>query len=256
MPAASLDCGMETFEADAVVIGAGVVGLACAAELARRGIDVLVVEKDTAIGSGISSRNSEVIHAGIYYPTGSLKHRLCVEGRRKLYAYLAERGVAHRVTSKLIVATTSSEEVAIDAIYARALANGVEGMRRLSGAEAHKLEPELACVAAVESRETGILDTHGYMLALIADIEAGGVAVALGGSCGAIFGASPAWLHEADTSTHLGQGLLFRLRRQGRFFEADLSRAGRRGARRTHDARSRRSNALRARRRMAERRES
>jgi D,D-heptose 1,7-bisphosphate phosphatase len=179
MPAASLDCGMETFEADAVVIGAGVVGLACAAELARRGIDVLVVEKDTAIGSGISSRNSEVIHAGIYYPTGSLKHRLCVEGRRKLYAYLAERGVAHRVTSKLIVATTSSEEVAIDAIYARALANGVEGMRRLSGAEARKLEPELACVAAVESRETGILDTHGYMLALIADIESGGGAVAL-----------------------------------------------------------------------------
>jgi D,D-heptose 1,7-bisphosphate phosphatase len=170
---------METFESDAVVLGAGAVGLACAAELARRGIDVLVLEQSGATGSGVSSRNSEVIHAGIYYPTGSLKHTLCVRGRRKLYAYLTGRGVAHRVTSKLIVATTPAEEAAIDAIHARALANGVEGVRRLSGADARALEPELVCVGAVESRETGILDTHGYMLALAGDIESAGGAIAL-----------------------------------------------------------------------------
>ncbi|MBS0384265.1 MAG: NAD(P)/FAD-dependent oxidoreductase [Proteobacteria bacterium] len=167
------------YDIDCLVIGAGAVGLACAAELARRGREVLVVEATEGIGSGISSRNSEVIHAGIYYPTGSLRHRLCIAGRRKLYAYLAERGVAHRKCGKLIVATSAEEEAQIAALHERALQNGVEDMALLTAAEALALEPNLQCVSALLSAETGILDSHGYMLALRGDLEANGGMVAL-----------------------------------------------------------------------------
>jgi len=168
---------LDTYETDAVVIGAGAVGLACAAALARRGLEPLVLERTAAIGSGVSSRNSEVVHAGIYYPTGSLKHRLCVEGRRRLYAYLAERRIPHNVCGKWIVATNDAETAAIEAIFTRAVENGVENMRRVP-TSALTDEPQLRCTAAIESLETGIFDSHAYMLALLAEIEAAGGAIA------------------------------------------------------------------------------
>lgn len=169
---------MDRFETDAVVIGAGAVGLACAAALARAGHGVLLLEATARIGSGTSSRNSEVIHAGLYYPTGSLKHLLCVEGRRRLYPYLAARGVAHRRCGKLVVAATADEVVQIEAIAARAAANGVEDCSLISGEAARTLEPNLHAVAALFSQSTGILDSHGYMLALQGELEDHGGAVA------------------------------------------------------------------------------
>lgn len=168
----------EVYEIDCLVIGAGAVGLACAAELARRGREVLVAEAAAGIGSGTSSRNSEVIHAGIYYPTGSLRHRLCTAGRRKLYQYLAARNVAHRKCGKLIVATAAEEEPQISSLHQRALANDVESMSLLTRAEALALEPNLNCVSALFSGETGIVDSHGYMLALRGDLEAHGGMIA------------------------------------------------------------------------------
>lgn len=165
-------------EIEAVVIGAGAVGLACAAAMARSGMDVLVLEATGLIGSGVSSRNSEVIHAGIYYTTGSLQHRYCVHGRRRLYPYLASRGVAHRKSGKLIVATSADQEGKIGGIYDQAKRNGVENIALLSGEEARALEPNLACAAAMLSPETGIIDSHGYMLALLGDLEAAGGAIA------------------------------------------------------------------------------
>jgi L-2-hydroxyglutarate oxidase LhgO len=168
----------DLYHSDCVVIGAGVIGLACAAELARGGREVLVLEATGAIGSGTSSRNSEVIHAGLYYPTGSFKHRLCVEGRRKLYAYLAARGVAHDKCGKLVVATAPAEEGQIAALHRRAVENEVENVSLLSGGEARALEPALACVSALLSAETGIVDSHGYMLALRGELESLGGAIA------------------------------------------------------------------------------
>ena len=169
----------DVYQIDALVIGAGAVGLACAAELARRGREVLVIEAAGCIGSGTSSRNSEVIHAGLYYATGSLKHRLCVEGRRALYAYLAQRGVAHRKCGKLVVATDAAEEAQIAALYRRALANEVESVSLHTATEARALEPNVACVSALLSAETGIVDSHGYMLALLGELEDHGGALAL-----------------------------------------------------------------------------
>jgi L-2-hydroxyglutarate oxidase LhgO len=166
-------------DVDAVVIGAGCVGLSCAAALARNGGDVLVLEAADAIGTGVSSRNSEVIHGGMYYPHNSLRRRFCIEGRRKLYAYLAERKVAHRKTGKLIVATSDAETPQIEAIYRRGLENGVENMTLIDGKTARGLEPNLACTAALLSPETGVIDSHGYMLALQGEIEDAGGAVAL-----------------------------------------------------------------------------
>lgn len=168
----------DVYDIDCLVIGAGVVGLACAAELARRGRDVLVAEATGGIGNGISSRNSEVIHAGLYYPTGSLRHRMCVAGRRKLYDYLSARGVGHRKIGKLVVATAAAEEIQIAALYERAQANDVENVVLLSGADARAMEPNLACVSALLSPETGLVDSHGYMLALVGDIESAGGALA------------------------------------------------------------------------------
>ncbi len=163
---------------DAVVVGAGVVGLAVARALALRGDEVVVLESDAAIGGGVSSRNSEVIHAGLYYPAGSLKARLCVKGRQALYAFCESHGVPHRRCGKLVVATDAAQVPALDAVLARAQANGVHDMQRLSAAQAQALEPELACVAALWSPSTGIVDSHALMLALQGDLERAGGAVA------------------------------------------------------------------------------
>ncbi|MDE2334826.1 MAG: NAD(P)/FAD-dependent oxidoreductase [Rhodospirillales bacterium] len=159
---------------DCVVVGAGVVGIAAARALAQAGREVLVLEAAEAIGTGTSSRNSEVIHAGIYYPRDSLMARLCVAGRRRLYAFCATHGVEARACGKLIVATDAAEAERLAGIQARAEANGVEDMRMLTAAEAKAMEPALACVAALHSPRTGIVDSHGYMLALRAEAEAAG----------------------------------------------------------------------------------
>lgn len=159
---------------DCVVIGAGVVGLAAARALALAGREVIVLEAAGSIGTETSSRNSEVIHAGIYYPKGSLMARTCVAGRRLLYAYCGEHGVPHRNCGKLIVATNEIERGKLAEIKGRAEANGVEGMRLLTAAEAQALEPNLHCVAALLSPSTGIVDSHAYMLALQGDAESRG----------------------------------------------------------------------------------
>jgi L-2-hydroxyglutarate oxidase LhgO len=167
----------HAFDFDAVVVGAGAVGLATGYALAQRGLSVVVLEKERAIGQGVSSRNSEVIHAGLYYPTGSLKARLCVAGRRRLYAFLERHGVAFDRCGKLVVAPSEADVAQVDAIEAQAAVNGVEGMSRLTGAQAHALEPKLRAVMALHSRESGVFDSHGYMLALQAEIEDRGGAV-------------------------------------------------------------------------------
>lgn len=163
---------------DCVVVGAGVVGLAVARALALQGREVMVLEAADAIGTGISSRNSEVIHAGLYYPTGSLKARLCVRGKELLYAYCAERGVPHRRCGKLLVATSAAQLASVESIQARAQANGVLDLQWLSRDEALALEPALECVGALLSPSTGIVDSHALMLALQGDLENAGGLVA------------------------------------------------------------------------------
>src|SRR6476646_2679004 len=163
---------------DCVVVGAGVVGLAVARGLALAGREVIVLEAAEGIGTETSSRNSEVIHAGIYYPKGSLMAETCVAGRRMLYAYCAEYGVPHRNCGKLIVATNAAESEMLKSIKGRAEANGVEGMQLLSGNAATRLEPNLHCTAALLSPATGIVDSHSYMLALQGDAEGGGAMLA------------------------------------------------------------------------------
>lgn len=161
---------------DVLVIGAGVVGLAIARALALRGHGVIVAEATGGVGNGVSSRNSEVIHAGMYYPSDSLRARHCVAGRRMLYAFCESHGVPHARCGKLIVATNDLEQAKIDGIYEQGVANGVEGLSFLSAAEAKALEPNLACTGAVLSRETGIIDSHALMLALQGGLEdAGGM---------------------------------------------------------------------------------
>jgi len=162
----------------ALVVGAGVVGLASARALALAGHEVIVAEATDAIGTGISSRNSEVIHAGLYYPTGSLRARHCPAGRRMLYELCATHGVPHRKCGKLVVATHADELARLEAIHAQALANGVEGVMMISAQEAVKLEPALFCVAAMLSPETGIVDSHRFMLALTGDLEDHGGVIA------------------------------------------------------------------------------
>ena len=165
-------------EVDCVVVGAGVVGLAVARALAMAGREVIILEAAEGIGTETSSRNSEVIHAGIYYPAGSLMARFCVAGRRALYRYCDEKGVPYINCGKLIVATDAREDAMLAGIKQRAEANGVEGMRVLTAAEAVALEPNLVCTSALSSPSTGIIDSHGYMVALQGDAEnAGAVAV-------------------------------------------------------------------------------
>jgi L-2-hydroxyglutarate oxidase LhgO len=167
---------------DCVVIGAGVVGLAVARALALSpkfaGREVMVLEAANAMGTGTSSRNSEVIHAGIYYPQGSLKAQLCVQGRAMLYDYCAERGIGFKRCGKLIVATSDAQVAQLQGIIAKAAANGVHDLVLLTRDEARALEPQLECVAAVLSPSTGIVDSHALMLALQGDLEnAGGMVV-------------------------------------------------------------------------------
>ena len=163
---------------DALVIGAGVVGLAVARALALAGREVMVLEREAAIGTGTSSRNSEVIHAGIYYPAGSLKARLCVQGKTMLHVHCAERGIAHQRCGKLVVATTASQLAALPAIMGKARANGVDDLVLLDRAQAQALEPALECLGAVWSPSTGIVDSHALMLSLQGDLEHAGGLVA------------------------------------------------------------------------------
>jgi hypothetical protein len=148
----------------AVVIGAGVVGLACARALARRGIETVILERNDTFGSETSARNSEVIHAGLYYPTGSLKAALCVVGQRKLYGFCATHGISHRRCGKLIVATSTAQEDKLAALQQQGQLNGVDDLRLLSAAEARALEPALTCSAALLSPSTGIIDSRALML--------------------------------------------------------------------------------------------
>jgi len=154
-----------------LVVGAGVVGLAVARAAARKGHEVIVAEATRGIGNGVSSRNSEVIHGGMYYPTGSLRAHHCPRGRRMMYAFCASHGVPHRKCGKLIVATEDAEVSKIEAILKQGVANGVEGFAMIDGAAARAMEPALTCVAALHSPETGIVDSHQFMTALRGDLE-------------------------------------------------------------------------------------
>ncbi len=164
---------------DAIIVGAGAVGLSCGYALAKRGQSVAVLEREARIGAGVSSRNSEVVHSGFYYGTGSLKARACVAGRRALYAFLDAHNVAYDKCGKLLVATDAAELATLEQIAEQAEANGVEAMTRLSGAEARALEPELRAVAALHFSESGVMDAHGYMEALAGEIEAHGGTIVL-----------------------------------------------------------------------------
>src|SRR5215472_10309095 len=188
-----------------LVVGAGVVGLSVARAAAIAGHDVVVAEAASGIGTGVSSRNSEVIHAGLYYPTGSRRAYYCPRGRRMLYEFCASHGVPHRKCGKLVVATNAREIERLAAIYKQAQLNGVEGVEIIDAAAAKHLEPALACVAAMHSPETGIIDSHRYMLALRGDLEDRGGMIAFnspierlrparGGWQAAVGGSEPQWL--------------------------------------------------------------
>ena len=263
-----------------LVIGAGVVGLAVARAAARKGHDVVVAEAANAIGTGISSRNSEVIHGGMYYPTGTLRGRHCVAGRRMLYEFCAAHGVPHRKCGKLIVATNEAELDEDRGHRGAGPHQRVEGLEMIGANAARALEPELSCIGALHSPETGIIDGHAYMLALRGDLEDAGGAIAFNtpvlgaarkdGQWQVTFGGDGGefrlrrrgqlrGLRRASRRAHdgrlsggagaaagAGQGQLFQLRRQARLHPADLSDADRRRARRACDARSGRPHALRA----------
>lgn len=158
-----------TLDADCIVLGAGVIGLAIARAMAQAGREVLVIDAADRIGSGTSSRNSEVIHVGIYYRPGSLKASLCVEGQRRLYDFCAQHHVAHRRVGKLIVASDPAQLPALCSLVAQARRNGVDDLQSLSAMQVSALEPALRCHAAVLSPSTGIIDSHGLMLALQGD---------------------------------------------------------------------------------------
>ena len=168
-----------TEHVDALVVGAGVIGLACARTLARAGKEVIILEQHNTFGTETSARNSEVIHAGIYYPAGSLKASLCVEGKKQLYDFCRQHGVAHRRCGKLIVATSAAQDAKLAAIQKRAEANGVNDLCLLTAAEAKALEPQLHCTSALLSPSTGIVDSHALMLALLGDAEQHGAVLAL-----------------------------------------------------------------------------
>jgi L-2-hydroxyglutarate oxidase LhgO len=167
-------------QADCVVIGAGVIGLAVARALALAGRKVLILERERHFGMHTSSRNSEVIHAGIHYPSGSLKAQACVAGRELLYGYCSERAIPHRRCGKFIVATSKDELTQLSAIESQARANGVLDLSWLDGAQARRAEPALKCAAALASPSTGIIDSHALMLSLLADAEARGAEIAYG----------------------------------------------------------------------------
>jgi L-2-hydroxyglutarate oxidase LhgO len=186
---------METTaeQVEAVVIGAGVVGLAVARALAQQGLETVLLERADRIGSGVSSRSSEVIHAGLYYPPGSLKAQLCVQGRDMLYAFCEAHQVAFSRCGKLVVATDAAQVSSLQALMDRAQHNGVHDLRWLSGAQARALEPALTCVAALASPSTGIIDSHGLMLALLGDFESAGGALGLCSTVTQLRRAGKAW---------------------------------------------------------------
>jgi L-2-hydroxyglutarate oxidase LhgO len=169
---------MESYSIDAVVAGAGVVGLAIARRLTLVGLDVIVVERGTQIGAETSSRNSEVIHAGLYYPAGSVKARTCVAGNRLLYGYCESRSVEARSCGKLVVATSDDQLTELQRLWDQARANEVEELSWLTRGQVRRLEPEVTCVGAFLSRSTGIVDSHSYMHALLGDIESAGGVIA------------------------------------------------------------------------------
>lgn len=180
---------------DCVVVGAGVVGLAVARAFAQRGREVVVLEAASHIGSVTSSRNSEVIHAGIYYPAGSLKARSCVRGRQLLYDYCERHGVPFRKCGKLIVATSELQVATLASIAKKAAANGVDNLRMLDRNEVRSMEPAVECHAALFSPSTGILDSHSYMLALQGELEDAGGMIAFGAPVEAASVAKPANFH-------------------------------------------------------------
>ena len=264
-----------------LVIGAGVVGLAIARQAALAGHEVIVAESTGGIGNGVSSRNSEVIHAGMYYPTGSERAKHCVQGRRLLYDFCASHGVPHRKVGKLIVAVDEKQKAKIEGIAKQGEINGVEGLEFLGGNAARAMEPALNCVAALLSAETGIIDSHAFMLALQGDFEdrggmiafntpveslrqtADGWEVRFGGAeagtmivdavinsagLGAqtIARATEGYRAVARAAARARQGQLFRLRRASGVLAPDLSGAGRRRARHACHARHGGPHALRA----------
>ena len=190
-------------DADAVVVGAGVVGLACAAALTRAGRSVIVLERHEAIARETTSRNSEVVHAGIYYPAGSLKAELCVAGRRALYERCAAHGIPHRKTGKLIVATTEAENGVLEGIQQTASANGVELLPR-DGAAVAALEPQVRATAGLLSPETGIVDAHAYALSFQAEAEAGGASVVMQTELLAVEPISGGWRVDARSGAKAG----------------------------------------------------
>lgn len=161
-----------------LVIGAGVVGLAIARAAALAGHEVIIAERGPRIGEGISSRNSEVIHAGMYYASGTCRATMCPQGNRALLAFCAERHIPHRKCGKFIVATNDAESVRVATIYAQGRRNGVQGLQLIDGSDACALEPQLRCILALESSETGIIDSHALMLAYRGDIESHGGVIA------------------------------------------------------------------------------
>lgn len=165
-------------EVDCIVVGAGVVGLAVARRMAMAGFEVVVLEAEGAIGTHTSSRNSEVVHAGIYYPTGSRKAELCVRGRHLLYEYAEARGVTHRKVGKIIVATSATQADQLQKLLATGQANGVDDLVEIPAELAREMEPDVRCVLALHSPSTGIIDSHGLMLAYQGDAEDHGAAIA------------------------------------------------------------------------------
>ena len=176
-----------------LVVGAGAVGLAIARAAAFRGHDVIIAEATSGIGNGVSSRNSEVVHAGIYYPTGSLRARHSTRGRRMLYEFCASHGVAHNKCGKLIVATNTEELAKVESLRTQGESNGVEGLELIGGNAARALETELFCIGALSSPESGIVDSHGYMLALWGELEDRGGAIAFETPVERMSFASPQW---------------------------------------------------------------
>lgn len=196
-----------TADAEIIVVGAGVVGLAIAGELARRGRDVLLLDQHHKAGTEVSSRNSEVVHAGLYYPPESLRARLCVAGRKKLLAFCADVGVPVRPTGKILVATTNGEIAQLDAIAATAARNGAPALQRLSVADVHVLEPDVQCVAALLSPGTAVVDSHQLIVALEGQLAELGGTLALGSKVVAIAQTGDGLFHldvaSASTTTRL-----------------------------------------------------